>query len=47
MAVSSYPPNENLVIDPWLRDFMWGSSLISLVLGGLTFVFQLSHPRSR
>ena len=42
-----YPPNENLVIEWWLRDFMWFSAAFSVTLAVLVFIFQIAHPRSR
>jgi hypothetical protein len=42
-----YPPNENLVIEDWLRDFMWTSACVNLALAGFTFAFQITHPKSR
>ncbi len=35
----NYPPNINLQIDPWLKDFMLTSSIVNLGLAVFSFAF--------
>ena len=43
----SYPVNVNLEFSPEMRILITISSIFGLTLTGLTFVFQLKHPKSR
>jgi len=42
-----YQPNVNLEVDEWLGQFELISSASSLGLAVLTFIFQMTHPKSR
>lgn len=39
--------NPNMQIEPWLKDYILISALVGLCLSVSTFIFQLTHPKSR
>ena len=44
---STQAGNPNMQIEPWLKDYILISALVGLCLSVLTFIFQLTHPKSR
>ena len=44
---STQAGNPNMQVEPWLKDYILISALVGLCLSVLTFIFQLTHSKSR